>query len=1067
MDFRDFETNERIEVSHGYVNWDTLNATPYIEDGRCGYSGSVEWVFENIDCETVMATVTIRDYCGNESQSGLDNGPLGPVDNVYPELISFEQIGGFDCDDPEIVFEFSIEENCLCEIELVSDCACDWEYELSNPATKLGENGRIVTTYTATVTMLAREDCTDYSFKLLFADCCGHDGESEWITVSKDLRAPRIMMHGFLSSDLYTPSLNTIGDMVISVIGIINPITKEFLDIDLFEEVLPINLNDILGSFLPVMENIDLVPVDQASIIYAELGDLISMVEDYLMPCNAGQGYYTWMVWDDCLKETEILYSDTICNTGEKVEEATQPGYLVGYQRVELCGLDCREIDALLSTTDECGNESIALARKWIDNEAPVIKDFFVDYEECTDIATITWDATDGSGEVFVVIAADWGTMDQMPFGTVLNGIIIDTGATPTGQTVWNIPEIINGEWVTVTMWVFDRCSDCTGACIDIEEGWLDIEGCLGINMSKETQEIFVDNMSPEATFTLTGGCTDTELLVEYEIYEGNLAEFELLFEVFDSLGSTVVASEVRTYKVDGQLLGAFENLEYDEDTLEWTGSETFDVDGLDCQPVRVTLTATDNCNRADSVSEETTIDNVAPELEIFLPNGEPSCGDSEVVVGFRAKDGSYKPDKEEFILNYWNTLLDYETSSNSNFSGNLFAEYNSSALTWEATILWVFDEVDCETVDATLSVRDVCCDDYYNESEAVYYSFQADNVAPEVELYTEISDCATEVEFDWSATDTCLNEVALYLWLEDCLTGETSLLDTLDATGTYDFLTIEGTVTAILTATDTCGNSATDSVAFKVDTIAPRIEVDTYLDGVLVDEIGCFNASNTTITFVATATDCCLYDYDWGYLPPEIANYFTAESTDLTVSATQFAIIVDFTWNGATDTICPVTVTAAATDCCGNGSVWETEFCFDTVLPGLENFTFNSKTQVVKVDFDEDVEVSDDATAALYVWLDPQNAPTGGDVTDPDFSDSVKWQLKADYDSSAITPYTETIKDSDIAVSAESGTPYYQLQGGVWYGLSLNGIVDKCGNPAGEINIVGLAFDHAPAPKF
>ncbi|NLI08043.1 MAG: hypothetical protein GX457_13280, partial [Thermotogaceae bacterium] len=60
-----------------------------------------------------------------------------------------------------------------------------------------------------------------------------------------------------------------------------------------------------------------------------------------------------------------------------------------------------------------------------------------------------------------------------------------------------------------------------------------------------------------------------------------------------------------------------------------------------------------------------------------------------------------------------------------------------------------------------------------------------------------------------------------------------------------------------------------------------------------------------------------------------------------------------------------------------------------------------------------------------------------------------------------------ETIKDSDIAVSAESGTPYYQLQGGVWYGLSLNGIVDKCGNPAGEINIVGLAFDHAPAPAF
>ncbi|NLI08573.1 MAG: cadherin-like domain-containing protein, partial [Thermotogaceae bacterium] len=394
VDFRDFEMNERIEVSHGYVDWDTLDAAPYIEGGRCGYSGKVEWVFEDIDCETVMATVTIRDYCGNESQSGLDNGPLGPVDNVDPKLISFEQIGGFDCDDPEIVFEFSIEENCLCEIELVSNCACDWEYELSDPATKLGENGRIITTYTATVTMLAREDCTDYSFKLLFADCCRHDGESEWITVNKDLRAPRIMMHGFLSSDLYTPSLNTIGDMVISVIGIINPITKEFLDIDLFEVVLPINLNDILGSFLPVMDNIDLVPMDQASIIYAELEDLISMVEDYLMPCNAGQGYYTWMVWDDCLKETEIIYSDTICNTGKKVEEATQPGYLVGYQRVELCGLDCETIRATLTAYDECGNSSTSTIMVLIDNVGGI--EALDDFEQTDQNTAITVSASDG-----------------------------------------------------------------------------------------------------------------------------------------------------------------------------------------------------------------------------------------------------------------------------------------------------------------------------------------------------------------------------------------------------------------------------------------------------------------------------------------------------------------------------------------------------------------------------------------------------------------------------------------------------------------------------------------------
>ncbi|WP_367358713.1 hypothetical protein [Mesotoga sp.] len=849
VDFRDFETNERIEVSHGYIDWDTLDATPYTDEGeRCGYRGKVEWVFKDIDYETVMATVTIRDYCGNENQSGLDNGPLGRVDNVYPELISFEQIGGFDCDDPEIVFEFSIEENRLCEKELVSDCACDWEYELSDPATKLGGNGRLVTTYTATVTMLAREDCTDYSFGLLFADCCPHDGESESITVSKDLRAPRIMMHGFLSSDLYTPSLNTIGETVISVIGTINPITKEFLDIDLFEVVLPINLNDILGSFQPVMDNIiDNVPTDQASIIYAELEDLLSMVEDYLMPCNAGQGYYTWMVWDDCLNETEILYSDTICNTGMKVEEATQPGYLVGYQRVELCGLDCEPITATLTANDECGNESEALASKTIDNEVPVIDYFFVDYEKCTDIATITWDATDGSGEVFVVIAADWGTDGS-------SDTILDA-ATPTGQIVWDIPDI-NGEWVTMTMWVFDRCDDCTGVCIDIEEDWLDIEGCLGINMSKDATSIFVDNMSPEATLTLTGECTDTELLVEYEIYEGNLAEFELLFEVFeDSTGGTVVASEVRPFnEVDTQLLGAFDDLEYDPDTLTWTGSETFDVDGLDCQLVRVTLTATDNCGRSDSAEYETTIDNVAPEFEWSIVGvDENGCiTDDTFSLTWLATDGSNS----------------YDITIEASWTGEVRRQRNPTANS--GTVTFKFD-LDCVDVEFIFTIRDGCSDCGYTNVATESKFYTRDSIKPKVELSAEPTNCATEVEFDWAATDTCLDEVALYLWLEDCLTGETTLLDTLVATGTYDFsldLTIEGTVTAILTATDTCGNSATDSVAFKVDTIAPRIEVDIYLDGVPVDEIGCFNASNTTITFVATATDCCLFGYDWGYLP-------------------------------------------------------------------------------------------------------------------------------------------------------------------------------------------------------
>ncbi|MCD6160615.1 MAG: hypothetical protein J7J09_08315, partial [Kosmotoga sp.] len=109
------------------------------------------------------------------------------------------------------------------------------------------------------------------------------------------------------------------------------------------------------------------------------------------------------------------------------------------------------------------------------------------------------------------------------------------------------------------------------------------------------------------------------------------------------------------------------------------------------------------------------------------------------------------------------------------------------------------------------------------------------------------------------------------------------------------------------------------------------------------------------------------------------------------------------------------------------------------------------------KVDFDDDVVVTDDATAQLYVWIDGTDGPT-----DTDFEDYTKWQKKADYDSSAISEYTETIAENDVAIAADSGTPYYNLQEGVWYGMILTGVTDKCGNPV-TIRFYGKSFSHAP----
>jgi len=188
------------------------------------------------------------------------------------------------------------------------------------------------------------------------------------------------------------------------------------------------------------------------------------------------------------------------------------------------------------------------------------------------------------------------------------------------------------------------------------------------------------------------------------------------------------------------------------------------------------------------------------------------------------------------------------------------------------------------------------------------------------------------------------------------------------------------------------------------------------------------------------------------GYTVNNESVVYSSGETELTYAAT-----VTFD----SDIEAEFTIIATITDFCGNQTVITKTICVDTKDPVPLNWTFNPATNIVKVDFDEDIVVTDDATAQLYVWLlDDTEAPT-----DTDFEDYTKWQKKADYDSSAISEYTETIAENDVAVAADSGTPYYNLQEGVWYGMILSGVTDKCGNPNPSVMHQNFKINKRRAP--
>lgn len=268
-------------------------------------------------------------------------------------------------------------------------------------------------------------------------------------------------------------------------------------------------------------------------------------------------------------------------------------------------------------------------------------------------------------------------------------------------------------------------------------------------------------------------------------------------------------------------------------------------------------------------------------------------------------------------------------------------------------------------------------------------------------------------------------------------------------------------TIEATITFHDLCGHSVTYYTGnMKFDNVAPTLDsLDFFTTGSCPDcgiSVNSINGGMAEVLAVLhdnNGIDDSNSDIE---LTPVSSYTVDSETVLYTSGATGLTYGATVTFDPNIEDV--FTLTATITDFCGNERVITKTICVDTKDPVPLNWTFNPATNIVKVDFDEDVVVTENATAQLYVWLLDGTA----DPTDTDFEDYTKWQKKADYDASSISEYAETLVENDVAVAADSGTPYYNLQEGVWYGMILSGITDKCGNPV-TIRFFGKSFSHSP----
>jgi hypothetical protein len=280
----------------------------------------------------------------------------------------------------------------------------------------------------------------------------------------------------------------------------------------------------------------------------------------------------------------------------------------------------------------------------------------------------------------------------------------------------------------------------------------------------------------------------------------------------------------------------------------EWwlEGFLYFCLPKIDCETFEATLVFDDNCGNTWELENEVSdddlyIDNVSPELGVEI-EGQQTCDSTGVVFTITATDNSFKAmpmtDPATILVEKGTVSSGYSSCEDGVYTG---------------TFTWLFGDINCEDLTATVSVRDICCEDSIYccdkslDTEEVILFEGVDNVSPTGEAtilgdgvvycVDQIATTAATVLIEWCVE----NAEEVFVEVSDGVLEDMVNLDTYDSTTSiYDWGSLiwnlngvsDKDVFATVTALDECGNCAPlfDVVATKtmyIDNSAPAITVE------------------------------------------------------------------------------------------------------------------------------------------------------------------------------------------------------------------------------------------------
>ncbi|RLL88112.1 hypothetical protein Y696_12660 [Mesotoga sp. H07pep.5.4] len=502
--------------------------------------------------------------------------------------------------------------------------------------------------------------------------------------------------------------------------------------------------------------------------------------------CKATETALVWHIRDVNFDYAEISVNyGNLCSDGQCgntfVTESTD-----GTVLWEFPFADCREITATIKAVDDCENESSKTIKFDVDNVPPELDlEWCVEPETCdATFARFSWTMDDPCTPT--VYFDTWIPIGQLDYVVMENGEEVLYPYTPDGTTTQS--GIIQWSWedcvfdcteLTIFAEAVDfRCENSTEASLTtlkidklLPGAFLYVNG----EEADEVDEIYGDPLSDPS-------CDATCVWVNWVVFENCLESIE----IWSNYPSVCETGGTGEYLEDEYLLFSYPGMSVNTesgwgfDAMCYENAGLIDMDSqitytkdedddqpvkaywgsikvclpsnLDCEDFVATITAVQTCKPdiddpmtyTRVVDDFALIDRKAPEILTFDWLTVPTACATEATATIEVYDGSFvgfigtvsATITTEFVYKNGTVTQPTETPI------TLYVDDETGIAT--NTHLIEFENVNCATLVATLTVGDVCCEGVDPNLSDERLEIDIDNVKPKVNSFYFVSESGT-----------------------------------------------------------------------------------------------------------------------------------------------------------------------------------------------------------------------------------------------------------------------------------------------------------------------------------